>query len=97
MAMATLCSLKRTASFTQIQLEHWHAALSVYKIKTVNAAVLEVACATARFPDFADILQVCRRLEKPEIPYCPHGEGTPDERLTRREIVELADRLGLPV
>lgn len=95
MAMVTLCNLKRTAVFTQAQLEGWYALLNGYRHQTINRAVIELCASQERFPEVSDLLQRCRRIEPPERPYCPNGN--PSDRLTRQEIEAFANRLQLEV
>ena len=81
--------------FTQDQIEGWYALLSGYKPTTINRAVIEICASEQRFPEVADLLQRCRRIEPPERPYCPNG--APADRLTREEIAAFAERLQLEI
>ena len=95
-AMLALTALKRTADFTEPQLTAWHAVLSGYKPTTINRAVLMICASEQRFPELADVLQWCRKIEPREIPYSPNGTGEP-KPLYEPELKSIAYRLGLEV
>lgn len=95
-AMLALTAMKRTADFTEPQLTAWHAVLSGFKPTTINRAVLMICASEQRFPELADLLQWCRKIEPREIPYAPHGDGNP-KPLYEPEIKAIAARIGLEV
>lgn len=95
-AMAVLCALKRTAEFQPTELKAWHAVLGTFKPATINRAVLLVVADQQRFPEVSDLWQQCRRIEKRQHPYNPHG-GDVSRSLTEAEIREIAERIGLEV
>jgi hypothetical protein len=95
-AMLALTALKRTADFTEPQLTAWHAVLSGYKPTTINRAVLMICASEQRFPELADVLQWCRKIEPREIPYSPNGTGEP-KPLYEQELKAIAARIGLEV
>jgi hypothetical protein len=55
-----------------------------------------VCAEKTRFPELADLLQWCRRIEPREIPYSPHGTGEP-KPLYEEEMQAIAGRIGLEV
>lgn len=94
--MAVLAALKRTAEFQPTELKAWHAVLGTFKPETINRAVMLVVASQDRFPEVSDLWQQCRRIEKRQAPYNPHG-GDVNRSLTEPEIVEIAARIGLEV
>jgi hypothetical protein len=90
-----LCSAKRTVEFTPAQLITWHAFLGGFQARTITQAAIEIAATNERFPDLSDLLAACRRIERPpEHDQVSRGDPKP---IYRREIVEIAARLGLEV
>lgn len=70
--------------------------LGTFKPETINRAVLLVVADEQRFPEVSDLWQECRRIEKRQQPYNPHG-GDVHRSLTEPEIREIAGRIGLEV
>ena len=79
-----------------MELKAWHAVLGTFRSETINRAVLLVVASEQRFPELSDLLQQCRRIEKREAPYSPHGDGVV-RSLTEPEIKDIAARIGLEV
>lgn len=94
--MTVLCALKRTANLQTAELRAWHAVLGTFKPETINRAVLLTVASQERFPEVSDLWQECRRIEKRQAPYNPHG-GDVSRSLTEPEIREIAERIGLDV
>ena len=99
-ALAHLCALKRTANFTDLQLDAWYGALSAFPDWIINMAVLELATSETRFPEFGDVYQLCRRhalkagVIKP-AEYCPSGGEKTERKITNDEIHTIGSALGL--
>lgn len=87
--------MKRTADLTKGQIEAWYGVLGGFPAEVVNSAVLEIALTKDRFPEVGDLYQICRRMIPKE--YSPMGGDRDSERPTKREIREVAERLGLKV
>jgi len=96
-AMTTLCCLKRTAELTESEIHFWFAVLESFRPQTVNRAVIELGTCLERFPELADVLQACRRIEPPKREYTPMGDGPRGDRLTRIELKRIAEKLGLDI
>ena len=95
-SMLALVALKRTAAFTEQQVEAWYAVLAGFKPKTLNRAILTVCASQERFPELSDVFQACRQIEPRERPYNPHGGGGV-KPLYEDELIEIAERLGMEV
>lgn len=95
-SMAVLVALKRTAEFQPAELKAWHSVLGTFRPETINRAVLLVVASQQRFPEVSDLWQECRRIEKRQAPYNPHG-GDVSRSLTEPEIRDIAERIGLEV
>lgn len=93
--MVALVALKRTVDLTETQLKAWYAVLGGFPVEVLNAAVIEMCLTETRFPEVGDLYAICRKSLPTK--YATHGDGKESERLSKREIAEAAERLGLRV
>jgi hypothetical protein len=92
--------LKRTADFTEIQVEAWYAGLSAFPDWIINMAVIELATSETRFPEFGDVYQLCRtHAFKNEVMKRPEpgqfSDGNKERKITNNEIHTIGSALGL--
>lgn len=91
-----LTTAKRTAEFTAQQVQVWYQFLAGFRAQTIHRAVLTLCATETRFPEVADLVQLCRRIEPPEIPYGPAGTGEL-RPLYEPELQAIAGRFGLDI
>lgn len=94
-AMVVLTTLKRTAAFTERELEGWHCVLKRFPAPILNEAVVELATSETRFPEVADLFRLCQR--KMPRAYCPSRGDDDLGKPTASVVREIARELGLDV
>ena len=94
-AMVVLTTLKRTAEFTDQQLEGWLCVLRRFPANVINEAVVELATSQTRFPELADLFCLCQR--KMPRAYCPNRGDDDLGKPTASVVREIARELGLDV
>lgn len=95
-AISALCCGKLSTTLTASQLEVWYGVIVGlgFRRQVINYAVIELIGSRKRFPELADFIQICRRLQPAETEYAPNRDP---ERLTRSEVLRIAAALGLEV
>lgn len=93
--MVALVALKRTVDLTEVQLKAWYAVLGDFPIEILNAAVVEMCLTETRFPEVGDLYTICRRSLPKK--YAALGDGHENDRPSKEEIRQVAEKLGLKV
>ncbi len=100
-AMAHLCALKRTTVFTPEQVHAWYSCLCIFPAEIINRIVIRIGLEDKRFPDLADVYLACRReaIKRGLIErlFAPNADSDINARPSEKEILAIAERLGLRV
>lgn len=93
--LARLCAAKNQVALTPFAIETWCAALSVFELRIVNRAVLEIALGSDPFPDLGKLMIRCQQLVNQESTVVAPGRD--ESRLSKSTLRKIALAMGIDV